>query len=51
MKIEFTDCNNIVCDGKTCDFLSLYAICAECGNCPLVELAEKYIEIKLSDVF
>lgn len=41
--------SGLVCCGETlCDPLALYAAGQECGNCPIIKLAEDYEAIKYS---
>ena len=47
MKIEITEEKIIYCDGILCDPLSMYITCDECGSCPVIEICEKFFEIKL----
>lgn len=43
-------CGDHLTDLKKCDPLALYATCAECGHCPLVNFAERLDEVRLDGV-
>lgn len=36
---------------KECNPLELFASCAECGDCPIIALGEKYWDMKLDGLF
>lgn len=43
MKIEINSDERIIfCDGLTCDPIGYYMINAHCGNCPIIELFDKF---------
>ena len=45
MFIEITEEGIVFCEGLVCDPLGLYENRRQCGNCPLMEFAEKYKSI------
>ena len=44
MKIEISEEGIVFCDGLTCDPVSMYESCAQCGGCPFVPLIDRYLE-------
>lgn len=44
-------CDEIAGTESHCDPLGLYTISQECGNCPLLSMAEEYLEIKFDNCF
>lgn len=55
MKIEINDFGQVRCqpDGSTvlyCDPLHMFRESAACGNCPILEMCEKYEAYKYGDL-
>ena len=51
MKIELDSKERIVlCDGLTCDPIGNYAANAHCGNCPIIELCNKFVETDIARI-
>ena len=46
MEIILTDEGIVFCDGVMCDPLKMYGCSQECGNCPIISMAEEYETIK-----
>lgn len=49
MKIEINDYNDVTCNGSHCEFLHLYGECAQCGDCPLVQILEQAVDLMFYD--
>lgn len=47
MKIEVINPEVVICDGNNCRPLDLYDTSDECGSCPIIELCERFIDIKI----
>lgn len=51
MRIEIDSDERIVlCDGLTCDPIKNYAAGAHCGNCPIIELCNEFVDADLSRI-
>lgn len=50
MDIHITEEGIVFCDAIVCNPLALYDAGQECGNCPILKLAEDYQEIKFGSI-
>lgn len=42
MQIRLINSKEVICDGNICDPLAMWDINAHCGNCPIIEFAERF---------
>ena len=51
MKIEIDSDERIIfCDGLTCDPIKNYMANAHCGNCPIIELCNEFVDADLARI-
>lgn len=51
MKIEIdSDERRVFCDGISCDPIKIYAANAHCGNCPIIDLCNDFVDADLSKI-
>lgn len=50
MEIRVNDRLEIICECKNCQLMNLYVLADECGDCPLVELHKRFLEIDAAEI-
>lgn len=49
MQIRLINSKEVICDGNICDPHAMWDINSHCGNCPMIEFAERFWESREVD--